>query len=125
MEYERLIKTIFKQIPEIEVEYIEKKEEYSIDEETGVHIIFGFIIMPYVIRLINNKGSNDDILLHEIFTFFEQMATQGDTKVKEVLDFTIIEDILEAGEQVIEGAYKYMQVVTCMHFEDVRRYFKV
>ena len=125
MEYERLIETIFKQIPEIEKEYLEKKEEYSVDEETGVHIIFGFIIMPYVIRLINKKESNDDILLNKIFTFFEQMAIQGDTKVKEVLDFTIIEDILEAEDEVREGAYEYMQVVTRMHFEEVRRYFKV
>ena len=112
MKYESLIEDIFKAIPELEEEYNVRAEENLIDKDTGAHIVFGIIIIPYLVELLKRESEDDKEILRRTFTFFEEMAKSDDVLIQEVLEFTIIESFIDEGEEVAMNAYKYMLVET-------------
>lgn len=82
MKYNSLIEDIFNAIPELREEYSSKAEENLIDEETGVHIVFGMIIVPYLVKLLKMKENYEcKEVLRRIFIFFEEMAKSDDVLI--------------------------------------------
>ena len=73
MNYETLLKEFFQEIPECRKLYEQKASQLLFDQETGVHIVFGVLIVPYLIELIN-EGKKEEKLLERFFAFFEKMA---------------------------------------------------
>lgn len=125
MKYNSLIEEIFKAIPELREEYNSKAEENLIDEETGVHIVFGVIIVPYLVELLKRENDKDKEVLRRTFIFFEEMAKSDDVLIQEVLEFTIIESFIDEGKEVLSNAYKYMLEETKKSSSAVERFFNI
>ena len=53
MNYKTLLKEFFQEIPECRKLYEQKASQLLFDQETGVHIVFGILIVPYLLELIN------------------------------------------------------------------------
>lgn len=125
MKYNSLIANILKAIPELREEYNSKAEENLIEEETGPHIVFGLIIVPYLIELLKRENDKDKEVLRRTFVFFEEMAKSDDVLIQEVLEFTIIESFIDAGKEVLSNAYKYMLEETKKSSSSVERFFNI
>jgi len=125
LKYNSLIEDIFKAIPELREEYNSKAEENLIDEETGVHVVFGVIIVPYLVELLKRENDNHKEVLRRTFIFFEEMAKSDDVLIQEVLEFTIIESFIDEGKEVLSNAYKYMLEETKESSSEVERFFNI
>ncbi len=53
----------------------------------------------------------------------EQMALCQDIKVQEVLDFTILEQLVDKGHDKLQECKKYMGRNTLQHCEKIEQYF--
>ncbi|GAA0086273.1 hypothetical protein UT300007_27120 [Clostridium sp. CTA-7] len=125
MKYDSLIEDIFKAIPELREEYNSKAEENLIDEETGVHIVFGVIIVPYLVELLKKENDKYKEVIRRTFIFFEEMAKNDDVLIQEVLEFTIIETLIDEGKEVLNNAYNYMLEETKKSSSAVERFFSI
>ena len=125
MKYDSLIQDIFKAMPELREEYNSKAEENLIDEETGVHIVFGVIIVPYLVELLKKENDRYKEVIKRIFIFFEKMAKSDDVLIQEVLEFTIIETLIDEWKEVLSNAYNYMLEETKKSSSAVERFFSI
>ena len=103
MNYKTLLKEFFQEIPECRKLYEQKASQLLFDQETGVHIVFGILIVPYLLELIN-EGKKEEKLLERFFAFFEKMAKSEDENVVGVLDATILESLIDQGRDFLKIA---------------------
>ena len=120
MKYDELYKTFKEQIPEGYTFFEVKEKEHLIDETDGMHIVFGMVIVPYILHIVQN---NKLFEINKVFLFLENMAICDDIKIKEVLDFTVLEQLVDEGHDTIEQCKQYMGKNTLMHCEEVEKYF--
>lgn len=120
MKYEDLYNDFKRDIFEGKEFYEKKEKENSIDESVGMHIIFGLVVVPYIIYLLQIK---DISTLKKIFKFLERMAISRDIKVNEVLDFTILEQLADEGHDLLFQCKPYMGTNTLQHCEEIEKYF--
>ena len=99
MNYDKLYTGFKIAVPECTSFCEEKEIENFIDDTVGIHISFGMVIVPYILYVIENQK---DKVIQEIFCFMEQMAICTDIKVQEVLDFTILEQLIDEGYYIRE-----------------------
>lgn len=120
MTYDTLYIDFIKRIPESESYCSLKAKENLIDDLTGIYVVFGMIIVPFIIR---TKESKNNSTLLKVFDFLEEMAECEDAKIGEVLDFTILEQLVDHGGNALEGFKPYMKKKTLEHCEAVELYF--
>lgn len=120
MIYDNLYKEFKKDIPE-GIEFYEIKEkENLIDETDGMHIAFGMVVVPYIVYAIQNRKTP---IIRKLFLFLENMAICDDVKVNEVLDFTILEQMIDGDDETFAQSKQYMGDQTLQHCEEVEKYF--
>ncbi|MDO4179485.1 MAG: hypothetical protein Q4D21_09930 [Phascolarctobacterium sp.] len=90
-----------------------------IDTKDGMHVIFGMVVVPYLVHLLD-LGDKDK--LKRAFEYFEKMASSGDILICEVLEFTILEDLISRGAKNLELAKKFMQHETLESCLKVEKY---
>ena len=122
MKYKTLLKEFFQEIPECKKLYEQKASQLLFDQDTGVHIVFGVLIVPYLIELIN-EGKKEEKLLERFFAFFEKMAKSEDENVVGVLDATILESLIDQGRDFLKIAKVYMGEETKKNCEHIELYF--
>ena len=120
MKYDELYKTFKKEIPEGFFFLKIKETENLIDETDGMHIVFGMVIVPYILYIVQN---NKMLEINKVFSFLENMAICEDIKIKEVLDFTVLEQLVDEGQDILEQCKQYMKKNTLKHCEEVEKYF--
>lgn len=125
MKYDNLVEKILNDIPELKNEYLDKAEDNLIDEATGVHVVFGLIVTPYVVNLLKNDNEVNTKILKKIFVFFEDMAKSEDSLIQEVLEFTVIEGLIEEGKEILSKSYSYMLDETRQSSTLVERFFNI
>jgi hypothetical protein len=88
--YDNLIPVFLNEFPEFRETAEEHRDDWQEDEEqdTQVHVFFGYINKPIVELLSANKNKR---LLSGLFDFFELMANSKDEEVIGVLYATILE----------------------------------
>jgi hypothetical protein len=70
----------------------------DVDETDGMHIMFSFVVVPFVLNLLkNDDNGNDNDKLIRAFNYFEEMASSDSADVTEVLEFTVIENLMSNG----------------------------
>ena len=122
MKYDDLYKVFKEEIPE-GLAFLETKEkENLIDETDGIHVIFGMVIVPYILYNIQKKKKS---VTNRIFSFLEKMALCEDIKVNEVLEFTILEQLIDEGYDTLEACRQYMGINTLQRCKEVEKYFLV
>ena len=105
MKYEKLYEDFVSLFPEDKYEIQKIAETVSADISDGMHIMFGMVVVPFLIELLH---ANKECKLREAFAFFEKMASEENTMISEVLEFTILEDIVSRGKDVLEKCKSYM-----------------
>lgn len=120
MKYDELYKTFKEELPEGSSFFEVKEKENLIDETDGIHIVFGMVIVPYILNIVQN---NKMLEINKVFLFLENMAICEDIKIKEVLDFTVLEQLVDEGQDILEQCKQYMKKNTLKHCEEVEKYF--
>lgn len=109
MEYILLYKKFQNEFPELNDILNSISEERNVDEEDGMHVIFGMVVTEVIAQLIESNNSEE---LLKVFSFLEKMANSNDTKICEVLEFSLIEDFISRGKEYLSKCKKYMQEET-------------
>lgn len=118
MNYDDLYKAIKEEIPEGLSFFEMKEKENLVDENDGMHVIFGMVIVPYIFHIMHNK-EKFEFEINKIFIFLEKMATCEDIKINEILEFTILEQLENEGDDIFEQCKQYMQINTLKYCEKI------
>lgn len=121
MNYDNILNVLFDKIPEIKNFYEKKKQEDLVDDDTGKHIVFGLVVTPYILDEVNNNGEN----VKQIFDFLEDMTFCEDVKVREILDFTILEQFVDEGKKQLDILKNFMHENTLKCCLEIEKYFIV
>ena len=108
--------------PSQSVRFDRLAEEMSADESDGMHIMFSFVVIPFVLELLREEDSE---ALKKAFHFFEEMASSSDASITEVLEFTVIENLMSNGIAIYETAKKYMGTEMLKSCENVSQYLDI
>lgn len=121
MTYDNLYYEFKNLFPECNSTFEEYARKANADEDDGMHIMFSFVVIPFVIQLIKEK---DDDKLKRAFDYFEKMASSNISDITEVLEFTVIENLLSNGQEIYECSQKYMgdEMLACCKM--VEQYLK-
>ncbi len=102
--FENMAEKLIEVVPELRCQY-ESELEWWGDEQPGTHIIFGDVLNPYLICLL--ESGNQEAIMVRIFAFLEELASHEDTRVQEVVAVTVCERLGD-DSKVIEKARRYM-----------------
>lgn len=104
LEYDQLVPTLLKTIPELKLPY-KQQLKVSSGAERGPHIVFGDVLTPYLISLLESGERND--LVERIFAFLEELAMHPDELIQEVVAQSVCERLTDRKEWLAR-ARKYM-----------------
>lgn len=120
MTYEKLYNN-FKELFPDEKEILTKYEmESGASPSDGPHILFSFVVIPFILSLLQ---ADNPSALRRAFAYFEEMASSDSTQVVEVLEFTVIENLLSHGKEIADKAKKYMGQETLKSCQVIEPYF--
>lgn len=80
-------------------------KDANAEESDGMHIMFSFVVIPFVIELLKQDDRQN---LIKAFAFFEEMAASASSEITEVLEFTVIENLMSNGNSVYSRSKNYM-----------------
>lgn len=103
-------------VPEIAVSY-EEEVEWQEGDETGSHIVFGDVLVPHIVKLVEAEEKES---LKKIFEFIEHLLSLDDEYTEEVVMFSVIESLYCRLENFSE-VYLYMKEKTRMCFENIKQ----
>ncbi|MBD2185315.1 hypothetical protein H6S82_09850 [Planktothrix sp. FACHB-1355] len=106
-------------IPELRSQY-ESELEWWGDEQSGAHIIFGDILNPYLISLLE-LGDREDTI-KRIFAFLEQLANHEDTQIQEVVAVTVCERLGD-NKNLLAKARQYMGNTTLCFSDQIEEFW--
>ena len=75
------------------------------EETDGMHIMFSFVVIPFVLELLKNDDTDK---LTRAFGYFEKMASSDPSDVTEGLEFTVIENLMSNGQAIYDKSKTYM-----------------
>lgn len=87
MTYENLLSDALDALPELKKEYENNLKDDIIDEDSGMHVVFGFVFEP----MLSNAIKNNKPLAKKMFDYLEKMADSDDVHVQEVCDQSVLE----------------------------------
>lgn len=122
MNYNSLYSEFIKLFPDDTALFNELSLQSNVDENDGMHIMFSYVVIPFVLRLIR---SNDHMKLKIAFDYFEQMALSQSNDITEVLEFTIIENLMSNGKDIFYNAKKYMGKETLKYCTNAEKYLNI
>lgn len=102
-------------VPEIATIY-EKEVEWQDGDETGSHIIFGDVLVPHIIKLVEDQENES---LKKIFDFIEHLLSMDDEYAEEVVVLSVIESLYCRLENFSE-TYLPMKEKTKLCFESLK-----
>lgn len=93
--YENLSRRLVEEVPELEDAY-RKELEWWGEETPGPHIIYGDVLTPYIIRLL--ESGDDPGALRRAFDLLERMIADEDLEVGAVAVVTVLERLQDSDE---------------------------
>lgn len=100
MIYNQLYSEFVSLFPECTGTFQRLAQNSNADETDGMHIMFSFVVNPFVLELLKN---DDDDRLSKAFDYFEKMASSDSAEITEVLEFTVIENLMSNGQEVYDN----------------------
>ncbi len=94
---------LIKYIPEIK-ELYDDEVAWQEQDDTGSHIVFGDVLVPYILEKTAEKDINS---LNTIFEGIERLLKLKDDYADEVITLSVLERIFEE-EALADRIYKYM-----------------
>ncbi|MFG0212972.1 hypothetical protein ACFU8X_07695 [Brevibacillus porteri] len=90
MNYDNVIAKLLNDVPQIRPFYEEEMEWLG---EELPHVIFGMVVVPYII-----KGLEGNETIESIFNFLEEMSLSRDERVQELLVVSVFESLITERE---------------------------
>ena len=90
MKYEELYDEFKKLFPEYADYFKAKEEETGAEVEIGMHVVFGMVVCPFIIKMAEEEPKNAQMA----FDFVEQMLTSENSKIFNVAEVTVLEDLM-------------------------------
>ena len=118
LKFENIGEKLVEVVPELQQSY-ELELEWWGNEQPGPHIIFGDLLNPYLISLLE---SHNQPILKQIFTFLEQLANHEDIKVQEVVAVTVCERLGDNLEW-LSKARQYMGKTTLQFSQEIEAFW--
>ena len=103
MVYDELFDCFLEYMGEESSSINELAKKKNVDAEDGMYIVFGVVVINYLLE--NIKDENEEIV-DKIFEFFEKMAHSEDVMVCEVLEFTILEELASQDKETFDYCKK-------------------
>lgn len=88
MKYGDLNRALLTQFPELAVEHAKLKRIWG-EEEPGPHVVFGDVLTPYLIDLLDSQQSESSVA--EAFRFLEGLLTEEDPEITAVVGGSVLE----------------------------------
>lgn len=102
MEYNNLYDNLISRVPNAKTVVEEFKDD-------GNHIIFSILVNEYL-PMAKEERNNSDIV--SLFDLFEEMAHSDDVKIKEVLEFSVLESIYDFNDDEVDYFKSHMKTDT-------------
>jgi hypothetical protein len=106
-------------IPELQPQYLAELEWWG-EDKPGVHIIFGDILNPYLISIINTDYQEESLI--RIFDFLEKLANHENKQIQEVVALTVCERLGDEPEILLK-ARQYMGTKTLEMSHEIERFW--
>lgn len=119
MKYSMLYDEFLTHFPEDIIVLKDKADKLTIAPSDGMHVVFGMIVMPFIIKLIVKKNEKK---LKIAFNSFEQMATSEEPLICEVLEFTVLETLISQEKNTLNYCKSYMKKETLKSCLAVEQY---
>ncbi len=120
MKYEKLYVDFINMFPE-DIKFFEnRKKDTGADEDDGMHVVFGMIIVPYIRKIVIESVEK----ARKAFDFFEQMETSEDTRIAEVLEFSVLENILSDDKELLNIYAKYYGKETKLAVDSLNKWIE-
>lgn len=116
MTYETVYDDFLADFPELIDDIALQSTKNHIAEDDGMHVKFGLAIVPVLIDLV----IADAPIIEKICDFFEKMAICPDIKVQELLDFTILESLIDE-KPALSMIKRHMRKETLAHCLEVEK----
>ncbi|MBQ3848735.1 MAG: hypothetical protein II748_07810 [Clostridia bacterium] len=120
MKYDELYKNFIYEFSDDEPAINAIAAENAVDDEDGMHIAFGMVVLPFLSRLIEEDQTAK---IEKAFAYFEEMASSDDHLISEVLEFTVIEGIIALGNDFVSKCISYMKPHTYDSFKAISQNF--
>ena len=91
-------------------------------KEDGMHIMFGMVVVPFLKKIVINEPDKAQIA----FEYIEKMETSGNSDIAEVVEFTILETLLDSDDKqdILENCIKYMGKETKAALDSISGWFR-
>ena len=90
MIYKELYDEFITLFPEDKDYFRSKEEETGAEREDGMHVMFGLIICPYILKIV----AEDSQKTQKAFDFIEKMVTDQDSMIGNVAEVSVLENIM-------------------------------
>lgn len=105
MTYDSLYSDFGAMFPECADELNNLANVADAEESDGMHVMFSFVVIPFILNLLNNDETDK---LKRAFDYFERMASSHSADITEVIEFTVIENLMSNGQTIYDKAKTYM-----------------
>ena len=108
-------KFITDRFPELTEKVNKETEGY---EEFLSHVVFGNIFNPLTVSLLKSDDFSTDQLLKRIFEMYEEMSSEGDAEVRNLVEATLLEYLWDE-KKTYDRALKMMGEKTKELWDDI------
>lgn len=119
MEYNNIFKEFIALFPEDKEWFENEVVNNDACEEDGMHVVFGMVVVPYLLNIAT--ASNDK--LKKAFDYIEKMESSGNSMIAEVVEFSVLENLIGEDSNMLKQLYEYMGPETKSAFKDVCKWF--
>lgn len=120
MEYGNLYREFISLFPDDQSFFEERCMENDVDEDEGMHIMFGFVIIPFLIKIVRESTEKSKIA----FDYIEKMEKSNDSQIAEVVEFTILEYLVSNERESLQLYSKYFGEETAKAAEAVGKWYR-
>ena len=121
MKYEDLYDEFINLFPEDKEFFKRLEEETGAERSIGMHIMFGLVVSPYILRLLEKEPEK----AKKAFEFIEKMETSEDERIANVADVSVLEILITEEDGGIEKIRKYLGPKSLASVSHSSQYFNL
>ena len=121
MKYEDLYDEFINLFPEDKEFFKRLEEETGVERSIGMHIMFGLVVSPYILRLLEKEPEK----AKKAFEFIEKMETSEDERIANVADVSVLEILITEEDGGIEKIRKYLGPKSLASVSHSAQYFNL
>ena len=118
MKYEDLYDEFINLFPEDKEFFKRFEEETGAERSIGMHIMFGLVVSPYILRLLEKEPE-------KAIEFIEKMETSEDERIANVADVSVLEILITEEDGGIEKIRKYLGPKSLASVSHSAQYFNL